>query len=251
MKAIGDRMKENYENRTRMYLPRRSNVILRVDGKSFHTYTKNLARPFDVDFMGDMDLTAKYLCHNIMGAKLAFVQSDEISVLITDYDTIATQAWFDYNVQKMVSVGASMATGEFNRLRLMRLFNESDNDTLMVHIKAENVAEFDARVFCIPEFDEVCNYFLWRQLDATRNSIQSTARSHYSHKELIGKNTNEMQEMLFQKGVNWNNFATALKRGRIVYKKQQEGDIRSWECKGAPLFGSGENWTENFKKLII
>lgn len=251
MKAIGDRMKENYENRTRIYLPRRSNVILRVDGKAFHTYTKNLVRPFDFAFISDMDNTARYLCRNIMGAKLAFVQSDEISVLITDYDTINTQAWFDYNVQKMASVAASMSTGEFNRLRFMRVFDEENNDTLMVHIKNEKVAEFDARVFCIPEFDEVCNYFLWRQLDATRNSIQSSARAHYSHKELIGKNTNQMQEMLFQKGVNWNDFPPHLKRGRIVCKKQEQEDMSSWICAAAPLFGSGDNWTENFKKLII
>lgn len=251
MKAIGDRMKENYENRARIYLPRRSNVILRVDGKSFHTYTKNLARPFDFAFISDMDNTARYLCRNIMGAKLAFVQSDEISVLITDYDTIDTQAWFDYNVQKMTSVAASMATGEFNRLGFIRIFDQEDYDNLMVNIKTEKVAEFDARVFCIPEFDEVCNYFLWRQLDATRNSIQSSARAYYSHKELIGKNTNQMQEMLFQKGVNWNDLQPALKRGRIVYRKKEECDIRSWVCAGAPLLGSGDNWTENFKKLII
>jgi tRNA(His) 5'-end guanylyltransferase len=116
---LGNRMKENYENRTRISLPRRSYTVIRIDGKAFHTYTKGLNRPFDRRLIEDMNATAAYLCKNIMGAKLAYVQSDEISIVITDFEDISTQAWFDNNLQKMCSVAASMATSEFNRLRLM------------------------------------------------------------------------------------------------------------------------------------
>jgi tRNA(His) 5'-end guanylyltransferase len=117
---LGDRMKEFYEDRTRFKLVRRTNTIIRVDGKAFHTYTKGLKRPFDQGLMDDMDATAEFLCQNIQGAKFAYVQSDEISILITDYDDISTHAWFDGNLQKMSSIAASLATARFNQLRMAR-----------------------------------------------------------------------------------------------------------------------------------
>ena len=205
---IDDRMKDYYENRTRIFLPRRTYIIIRVDGKAFHTYTKGLKNPFDDEFMDDMDNTAAYMCKNIMGAKFAFIQSDEISILLTDFEEIATQGWFDNNLQKMCSVSASMATLSFNKLRVSRSNNYS-----------VPWAEFDSRVFQIPQKSEVENYFIWRQQDTVRNSIQSVAYSLYSHKELQGKKTNDMQEMIFQKGINWNNYASKYKRGRMVVKE--------------------------------
>ena len=210
---LGDRIKNFYENRTRFMLPRRTFSIIRLDGTHFHSYTRGLKEPFDDQLMSDMDETAKFLCENIQGAKFAFVQSDEISILLTDFDKLTTDAWFDGNIQKMCSVSASMATGEFNRLRPGKL------------------AFFDSRVFTIPYQTEVENYFIWRQQDATRNSITSVAQSLYSHKELDGKNGDQKQEMIFQRGINWNDYAPKYKRGRGVIKETYSIDTSSLDNK--------------------
>jgi len=223
--SLGDRMKE-YEDISRISLLKKSYVVIRVDGKAFHTYTKGLKRPFDDGLIDDMDATAAYLCKNIMGAKFAYVQSDEISVLITDIGDIGTQAWFDNNIQKMVSVSASMATSKFNQLRLIREAKLS-GDLVSNQISSFKFAEFDSRVWQLPSKMEVYNYFLWRQQDATRNSISSVAQSLYSPKELMGKDGNQKQELIFQKGINWNDYSSKYKRGRIVYKQTyvKEPDI--------------------------
>jgi tRNA(His) guanylyltransferase len=225
--ALGDRMKKNYEDRTRISLPRRGYTIIRIDGKAFHTYTKGLRRPFDLDLIDDMDETAAYLCKNIMGAKFAYVQSDEISVLITDFEDEGTQAWFDNNLQKMVSIAASLATAKFNQLRMARACvnpNLVDNvDSLDYEdIKRFKLAMFDARVFQIPQKVEVENYFIWRQQDATRNSISSVAQSLYSPKQLHGVKTDGMQGLIFQAGTNWNDFSPREKRGGIIKKVERE-----------------------------
>ena len=212
---LGDRMKDFYEDRTRYKLARRTNTIIRIDGKAFHTYTKGLKRPFDEGLMEDMNKTTEYLCQNIQGAKFGYVQSDEISILITDYDDISTHAWFDGNLQKMASIAASLATAEFNRLRLIRKMNTTVATAGSI-LEQFKHAMFDARVFQIPYQEEVINYFIWRQQDATRNSISSVAQSLYSAKELHGKKTSDMQEMIFQKGINWNDFTPREKRGSII-----------------------------------
>lgn len=218
---LGDRMKKYYEDRTRITLPRRTYTIIRIDGKAFHTYTKGLNKPFDDGLMQDMDETACYLCKNMQGAKMGFVQSDEISILLTDFDKIGTDAWFDGNIQKMVSVAASMAAAEFNRLRLKRKFDTTiaTAGTIMELFKW---ATFDARVFTIPSDYEVENYMIWRQQDTVRNSISSVAQSLYSQKELAGKNVSEQQELIFQKGINWNDYAPKYKRGRFISKQTFE-----------------------------
>ena len=217
---LGDRMKDFYEDRTRYKLARRTNTIIRIDGKAFHTYTKGLKRPFDEGLMEDMNKTTEYLCQNIQGAKFGYVQSDEISILITDYDDISTHAWFDGNLQKMASIAASLATAEFNRLRLIRKMNTTVATAGSI-LEQFKHAMFDARVFQIPYQEEVINYFIWRQQDATRNSISSVAQSLYSTKELHGKKTNDMQEMIFQKGINWNDFTPREKRGSIIRKVEK------------------------------
>ena len=219
--SLGDRMKEFYENRTRNFLPRRTYTIIRVDGKAFHSYTRGLVRPFDEKLVNDMDETACYMCKNIQGAKFAFVQSDEISVLLTDFEGLTTDAWFDGNIQKMASISASLATAKFNELR------------------PNKIALFDSRVFTIPSDIEVENYFIWRQQDTTRNSISSVAQSMFSHRELENKNTDQMQEMCFQKGVNWNDFSAKLKRGRFIVKQdyEKDGATRSkWVSVEPPIF---------------
>ncbi len=234
---LGDRIKGFYEDRTRFLLPRRNYTIIRVDGKAFHTYTKGLEVPFDQGLIEDMDETAAYLCKNIQGAKFAYVQSDEISILLTDFDTQQTDMWFDGNVQKMASVSASLATARFNQLRMIRFANgnidpmaslaSSLRDQTMSpnEIEKFKMACFDARVFQIPSPMEVENYFIWRQQDATRNSISSAARAFYSHKELNGKTSDEKQEMIFQKGINWNDYPTRCKRGGVIAKENSHWAI--------------------------
>ena len=224
--ALGDRMKDFYEDRTRTKLARRTNTIIRIDGKAFHTYTKGLKRPFDQGLMEDMNRTTEFLCQNIQGAKFGYVQSDEISILITDYDDISTHAWFDGNLQKMASIAASLATAKFNQLRMARsTWEGNDIEGMLDHDDIQNfkLAMFDARVFQIPYQEEVFNYFIWRQQDATRNSISSVAQAHFSSKELHGKKTGEMQDMLMlQKGINWNDFTPREKRGSIIHKVEKK-----------------------------
>ena len=261
---LGNRFKTYYEDRFRTKLPRRAYTIIRVDGKSFHNYTKGLNRPFDDGLIEDMNLTAAFLCKNIMGAKLAYVQSDEISILITDFDTQDTQAWFDYNIQKMVSIAASLATSEFNRLRVLRSIKERTNktkwsevtdETFLMNIETSfnKMAQFDARVFQIPSRIEVENYLIWRQQDAVRNSISSVAQSLSSHKELNGVKTNEMQEMIFQKGINWNDYDFRKKRGAVIGKVEVEvgegenAAIRNrWEVIDTPIFTQDREFFTKF-----
>lgn len=225
--AIMQRMKNNYENRSKTFLTRRTPVICRIDGKAFHTYTRGLNKPFDEGLMEDMTDTAIYLCQNIQGVKCAYVQSDEISILITDYDTLQTDAWFDYNVQKMTSISASLATGIFNQLRFQRILdNQSEyyfSRNGSIELSDTPLANFDSRVFNIP-VDEVANYFLARQKDAVKNSIAMLAQSLYSHKELDGVNSNQMQELCFQKGHNWNDLHWNKKRGTLIIKNTYADD---------------------------
>jgi tRNA(His) guanylyltransferase len=209
---LGDRMKRNYENRTRILIPRRTHTIIRLNGKAFHTFTKDCQRPFDVHLMDTMDFAARKLCEEIQGAKFAFVQSDEISLLLTDFDGTQTDAWLDGNIQKMVSVAASIATAAFN--------SYWGRDVVF-----EDLALFDARVFSIPDPMEVVNYFIWRQQDATRNSISMAAQSEFSHRLLHGVSSDLMQEMLHQKGINWNDYPVGFKRGRAIVRRKTVGPV--------------------------
>lgn len=216
--SLGDRMKA-YENIERKYLTRRLPVIVRVDGKSFHNFTRGFDKPFDSALMSCMQRTAYFLCRNIMGAKLAYTQSDEISLLLTDDDTLDTDAWFGKNLQKIVSVSAAMATNFFNTAVRYKVESGLASDGLAAAYNDEKLAIFDARAFTLPH-DEVLNYFVWREQDSTRNSIQMVGYANFSQKELYGKSCNEIQDMLMtQKGINWNDFTTSEKRGTCVIKK--------------------------------
>jgi len=164
-----------------------------------------------------MDATALYLCENIQGAKFAYTQSDEISVVLCDFDNNETDAWFDYNVQKMTSIAASLATARFNQLRLVR--NSSNGYLDTDNVMESTLAFFDARVFQVPNIDEMFNAILWRQQDCTRNSISMAASAVYSHKELEKKSSSMKQEMLFQKGINWNDYLPKYKRGSVIKKE--------------------------------
>lgn len=248
--SLGDRMK-GYENVSRIYLPRRLPVIIRVDGRAFHTFTKGFQKPFDDVFAQAMRETALMLCKEIGGAKMAYVQSDEISVLVTNNDTINTQPWFDNNLQKLVSLSSSIATLAFNNGFQVAVasYNESFGQ-LTTYFQALHKATFDARAFILPP-NEVCNYFIWRQQDATRNSIQMVAQSLYSHKELQGKNCDELQEMIFQKGINWNNYQPWQKRGICLIKETVDNDSenarRIWKPDyDTPIFTQDRNYIERW-----
>jgi tRNA(His) guanylyltransferase len=257
---LGERIKTYYEDRFRYKLPRRAYTIMRIDGKAFHTYTRRLERPFDDGLINDMNVTTSYLCKNIMGAKMGYVQSDEISILLTDFDTNETQSWFDGNIQKMTSIAASMATSEFNRLRMIRKLSDNwvepleHGETAYVMSISDIInmipANFDARVFQIPSRIEVENYFIWRQQDAVRNSISSVAQSLYSPKELHSVKTNEMQELIFQKGINWNDYDFRKKRGAVIGKVEVEvegGAIRNrWEVIETPIFTQDREFFTKF-----
>ena len=245
--SLEDRMKDYYEHSYRIKLPRRLPVIMRLDGKAFHTFTKNFKRPFDISLMDMMNKTAIHLCSQIQGSQIAYVQSDEISILIHNYKKINSESWFDNNIQKMTSISAGMASSYFTNL-----YSESSQCYRDDHRK--KLVIFDSRVFVLPE-TEVNNYFVWRQQDATRNSIEMVAQSMYSSKELHKKNCNMLQEMIFQKsGENWNNYPTSQKRGRCVIKQERLGlsdKIKNnWIIDDEiPVFSQDKDYIEKYLKV--
>lgn len=230
---LAERMK-GYEKRNRYYLQRRMPVILRLDMRAGHSFTKGFERPFDEVFIKSMQETAQYLCENIQNCKLSYQQSDEITLLLVDYDKLNTDCFFDYRVDKLCSIAASMATMAFNNIfskyvkefDLELAYNDNGIDTeenrklWEIYKKALNKgAMFDARCFNIPK-EEVTNLIYWRQLDASRNSIQMVGQANFSHKELQNKSCNDIQDMLMtQKGINWNDFPTYQKRGSCCVKE--------------------------------
>ena len=216
--GLGDRMK-GYENVSRYYLPRRIPAIIRLDGKAFHTFTKGMRKPFDYILMSTMQSVMKYLCESIQGCVFGYTQSDEITLVLTDYEKITTDAWFGYNIQKMSSVAASMATLAFNAAFKENIDIANQYLGSEIYTDKLNKAMFDARVFSIPR-DEVCNCLIWRQQDATRNSIEAVGQAYFSHSDLHKKSCNMIQEMLWsQKNINWNDFPTDCKRGACCYRK--------------------------------
>ena len=232
---LGTRMKTQYEHRCRQFLPRRTYTIVRLDGKAFHTFTKGFDKPYDLDLMTLMDETAKSLCEQVQGVKFAYVQSDEITLLLTDFEKIHTNAYFDGNVQKITSISASIATAAFNKSLVYLPSNKVINKDGQL-----KTALFDSRVFTIPDRTEVENCFIWRQMDATKNSISMLGQAHFTHKELHGKNGSQVQDMLMTlKDINWNDCPTGFKRGRVIVKEnyQKNGATRNrWIIKGADIF---------------
>lgn len=200
-------MKENYEMRGRHYLTRRTPVMLRLDGKAFHTFTKGFKRPFDQTLSDLMTDTAMYLANEIQGTKLVYVQSDEISILVTDFDKLTTSPWFDYETSKMNSIAASMAAAYFNT-ELRKRVEGMDY----------KYPSFDCRTFNLPN-EEVANYFRWRYQDWLRNSVSMLAQAHFSTKELHGKNRADMHEMLHTKDVNWAKLDNLWKNGTLIYRE--------------------------------
>ncbi len=220
--SIGERMKAYYEKPYNIVLPMRMPVIIRLDGKGFHQLTKNMDKPFDNEFVEMMIAIGTYLVEEIQGAVFAYGQSDEISILLHNYKRLDSQGWFANEIQKMVSISAGLASGFFSKL-------------------VKKIVVFDSRVFVLPEV-EVANYFIWRQQDATRNSIQMLARSLYSHKECYKKNTKQLQDMIVAKGKNWNDIETRFKRGWTVLD-------RSGSHLEPPIFTKDRDYIERFLKV--
>ena len=237
---LAKRMKD-YEMRDRYFLQKRIPVAIRVDMRAGHTFTRGFKRPFDYIFMKSMQETAKYMCENMGNAKFAYVQSDEITIILTDYDTLETDCWFNYRTDKLCSISASMATMAFNKYFEENVTNEVLEYKMVPHcveiqqeIKEyhntliaalDKGAMFDARCFNIPK-EEVTNLIYWRQLDASRNSIQMVGQANFSHKELQNKSCNDIQDMLMlQKNINWNDFPTYQKRGSCVVKSDEKETI--------------------------
>lgn len=268
---LGTRMKD-YESVPKTKLMRRTPVAIRIDGKAFHTFTRGFNKPFDDVLINAMQDTMKYLCENIQGCVLGYTQSDEITLILVDYKRLNSSAWFDYEVQKMCSIAASMATMAFNKFFESNVKKENDSFTAewldddtdnpnyknkklealwRVHDKAlKKGAMFDARCFNIPK-EEVTNLVYWRQLDATRNSIQMVGQANFSHKELQGKSCEKIKEMLIaEKGISWEDLYPMYKHGSCCIKVTTETDgvtRSSWEVdKNIPLFvGEGREYIES------
>lgn len=243
---LAKRMKK-YEAVSKGTLMTRMPVILRIDGKAFHTYTRGFNRPFDSLLMHSMQETMKYLCENIQGCVLGCTQSDEISLVLVDYKKFTSSAWFDNEIQKMVSIAASMATMEFNRVFTMLAMKEG----YAVYRERAGLAQFDCRAFNLSK-EEVTNYLCWRQADATRNSIQMVGQAHFPHRELQNKSCNEIQDMLMlQKGINWNDLPVEQKRGSCAIKKEyifEDGSYRTnWVIdREIPIFkGEGRSYVDD------
>lgn len=259
---LGKRMKEFYESVPKTRLMRRTPVAIRIDGKAFHTFTRGFQKPFDEVLVKSMQETMKYLCENIQGCVLGYTQSDEITLILVDYKHLNSDAWFDYEVQKMCSIAASMATMAFNKFfekEVNAYFEKWENGSIatqnyynILFNAVEKGAMFDARVFNIPK-EEVANLIYWRQLDAARNSIQMVGQANFSHSELQGKSCNMIQDMLLEeRDINWNYLPTHLKRGSCCVKEYtalDEKTLRSyWRVDTEiPIFkGGGRDYIERF-----
>lgn len=246
--TLSIRMKEFYENRAKTQLIRRMPVAIRIDGRAFHTFTKNFQKPFDEIFMKSMQETMKYLCENIQGCVLGYTQSDEITLILTDYKKYTSDAFFNYEVQKVCSIAASMATMAFNKAfvkNVSEIYKNryKDKDKCLMPYDLYNTyqnaidkgAMFDARCFNIPK-EEVTNLLYWRQQDASKNSVSMAASAYFSHNELQEKTTSERQEMLFSKGINWNDYPTTCKRGSCCIKNEMIMEPYGFKmlCKDVP-----------------
>lgn len=215
--TLGDRVKR-YESVSKPLLTRRTPVIVRVDGKAFHTFTRGCEKPYDKDIIKAMVYAANETAKQMQGFKLAYVQSDEASFLLTDYDTLETGAWFDYELSKIVSITASLFTAYFNKYWQKLYASKYITATVEYqrHTKnAQKLALFDARAFNVPQ-DDWQNVFIWRQRDWERNSVQMLARSLYSHKELEGKKVPDLLQMIQAKDSDWWALQGVFKYGTII-----------------------------------
>jgi tRNA(His) 5'-end guanylyltransferase len=211
---LGQRMKADYEDALRLYVPRRTHVVIRIDGRAFHRFTNKLERPYCRRLADALDSAAVELAAQMIGCRFAYGQSDEYSFVLTDTEPADAALWFDGNVQKIVSVSASVFTGAFNRAFSQLPDAESGG---------EQPAAFDSRILVIAQRSEVEKYLLWRQLDASANSLNMLASAYFPHKDLMGRSTAEKHEMLHGIGINWAKQPSDFKRGRTVVRETGGG----------------------------
>lgn len=241
MDNLGNRMK-SYESVSKSYLMNRSPVIIRLDGKSFHQFTRGFNKPFDEIIQDCMMATAIELCQSIQNCRLAYTQSDEISLLLIDYDNIETESWFKNNIQKITSVSASLASVIFNK----NFINRSKSVDSDIYNRKQYLAIFDSRVFNLPAND-VCNYFIWRQKDAIRNSIQSVSQSYFSQKELNNLSCNQLlNKLMEEKNVDWeSDYSIYQRRGCCIIKQYIAGGSWSYDSI-TPVFTEDRYYIEKY-----
>jgi tRNA(His) 5'-end guanylyltransferase len=229
--SLGDRMKW-YESRytSDQFMPMVP-VLARMDGRSFHTFTKGLKRPYDKRLSDLMIAVTKFLVQET-NARCGYVQSDEISLvwLAEDWES---DIFFSGKLQKMNSVLASLTSTYFNLLLPQYLPEKvptiSNKDTV------PTVPVFDSRVFQVPTNFEAVNCFIWREQDATRNSVQMAAQSCFSHADCQNKSGSELQDMLWkQMDINWNDYPNFFKRGTYVRRKNIERRFTAEELAALP-----------------
>lgn len=221
-----------YRSLTDYKLLPNSYVLVMVDGRSFSHMVKNrFQKPFDDEFIRMMNETAQYVCKNVQGCKFAYVQSDEISFVLTDFDTPTTDAFFGNRLCKMQSIIASLATAKFNQLMTAYKFNKMvDEYGNSLKLSGNEVArlignmqeyQFDCKCWNVPSINDVFAWFLYRQIDCIRNSKQQTAQTYLPHKVLMNKGTDEQIALLIsEKGIDWNEFDDDKKYGRFIYKEE-------------------------------
>ena len=223
--SLGDRMK-TYEAVTRDYLMLGCPKVIRLDMRAGHTFTRGFKIPYDEVFSQCMIEATKELCKEINGVVMGYTQSDEISLIINDVtERGEISCFFEGNIQKMVSISASICTIAFNK-KYAEIVASLSPEEAKRYEKNIWKGQFDSRVYCLPNVMEVHNYVLWRQQDATRNSIQMAGHANFSQSEMDKKNTSDIQDMLMlQKGINWNNYPSKFKRGCVILKEQYEKDV--------------------------
>jgi tRNA(His) 5'-end guanylyltransferase len=221
---LGERMKRDYEDALRLYVPRRTHLVIRIDGRAFHRFTRDLERPYCRALADALDEAALQLASEMIGCRFAYGQSDEYSFVLTDTEPADAALWFDGNVQKIVSVSASLFTAAFNKA-----------------YSGPEPGAFDSRLLVIAQRSEVEKYLLWRQLDASANSLNMLASAHFAHKELVGKSTAEKHDLLHAKGVNWAKQPADFKRGRAIIRESVSG----WRIdRDIPIFNREPSYLE-------
>jgi len=240
--SLGDRMKK-YEETTHLILPPNFPLIIRVDGHCFHKFTRGMEKPFDFQLIELMNTVGIALCKEISNTKVAYLQSDEINLLV--YNQSPQEPWFGNVYAKLCSISASLAAAA-----TMKWKYEHD-------FKPNYIVTFDSRAFILPPY-EIQNYFIHRQNDWSRNSLQMLARSLYSHRHLAGKKKSELHELCFAKGQNWANLPTILKNGRCIIKREQTYEVKNEHFQGfisrpkwvvdleIPVFTQDSNYLKQF-----
>ena len=209
-----------YRSLTDYKLLPNSYVLVMLDGRSFSNLIKNkFEKPFDESFIDMMNQTAQYVCENVEGTKFAYVQSDEISLVLTDFDTPTTDSFFGYRLCKLTSLIASIATAKFNRLMIKYRLEKGMGINPGDVIDNSPLYQFDCKVWNVPNLNDVYAWFLYRQIDCVRNSKQQAAQSYIPHKELMNLNTDKQINLLFEKeNIDWNQYSADKKYGRFISK---------------------------------